>query len=361
MSYFVDEVIVPETLDGPGADDFRAFVTVRNTVEAGVVGNDVLTMQAHELLPAFRSNPQRARRLFTVSVDGAPVGRAMVTTRPLAAGAGADLVVDVLPAYRGRGIGAALLDHVEGIGRAAGAPALQSFVAHSVVAGGDRIASPTGYGDLPAGDPGVRFLRAHGFVLEQVARISVLELAGLEARLAELRAAAQAAAGHEYRLHTWQGPTPAEWLDELAVLRTRMSTDAPMAGMTVVPDPWDAERVVAHDDRHFAGGRTVLTTAVEHAPTGRLTGFSEIEIPSSGATAHQGDTLVLRDHRGHRLGMLLKAAVTQELLERAPQIDAVVTFNAEENRPMLDVNEALGFRPMGFEGAWQKRVEVAGE
>jgi hypothetical protein len=36
--------------------------------------------------------------------------------------------------------------------------------------------------------------------------------------------------------------------------------------------------------------------------------------------------------------------------------ELIYTFNAAENRPMLAVNEAVGFTPAGVEGAWRKEL-----
>jgi hypothetical protein len=63
----------------------------------------------------------------------------------------------------------------------------------------------------------------------------------------------------------------------------------------------------------------------------------------------------MREHRGHRLGMLLKIANIAHLDERYPGHPSITTFNAEENRHMLDVNESVGFEPFAYEGAWQKK------
>jgi hypothetical protein len=40
-----------------------------------------------------------------------------------------------------------------------------------------------------------------------------------------------------------------------------------------------------------------------------------------------------------------------------PAARSVITWNASENRHMLAINISLGFKPAGFEGEWQKRLE----
>jgi hypothetical protein len=55
---------------------------------------------------------------------------------------------------------------------------------------------------------------------------------------------------------------------------------------------------------------------------------------------------VARAHRGHRLGLLLKAGMLLWLAEAEPRIETVDTHNAESNNHMISVNEALGYRVM---------------
>ena len=59
--------------------------------------------------------------------------------------------------------------------------------------------------------------------------------------------------------------------------------------------------------------------------------------------AYQQDTLVMREHRGHGLGLRMKAAGTLALMEGSPATTSVRTWNADDNAPMLAVNHALGF------------------
>lgn len=356
ISFTIEEITVPDTIGGAGWEVFEEYVAVRNAVEAHTVGTDLLAMSLPDVWAEYRDNPHRTRRHFAVWQEGAIIGRGIVTTRPRTPETGAYLMADILPAHRRTGIGSALLETVEQVALDAGAPVLKAVLPHTTTAGGPRVTPPTGFGDLPANDPGVRFLSSKGYALEQISRISLLDIARLSERVRPLHEAAVQKAGADYRVITWTGPTPERWTYDLAVLRTRMSTDAPAGGLVNAVDEWDTDRVREHDARIASSGRAIFTSAVEHVPSGTLTGFSELLVSDGDPVAVQEDTLVLRDHRGHRLGMLLKIAAAKLLAREVPEIEAIVTYNAEENRPMLDVNEAMGFEAIGYEGGWQKRV-----
>lgn len=58
---------------------------------------------------------------------------------------------------------------------------------------------------------------------------------------------------------------------------------------------------------------------------------------------HQLLTAVSRPHRGHRLGLLVKAEMLSRLTQAEPGIERIVTGNAAANRHMIAINEALGY------------------
>ncbi|HEY0215903.1 MAG TPA: GNAT family N-acetyltransferase [Cellulomonas sp.] len=267
--------------------------------------------------------------------------------------------LDVRPAHRRRGIGTALHGRAVAEARAHGRSMLMSNTDQAVEppAGDDTLAPPTGSGRVRTSDAAVRFALRHGWQLEQVARRSVLDVPLDPAVLDRHRAEAQQAAGPDYRAVTWTGRCPDVWVDQFAWLQSRMSTDTPMGGLDMREDVWDAARVRTAEQAFAERGMTCRVAAAEHAPTGRLTAFTAlVSRADTDEYVMQDDTLVLREHRGHRLGMLVKAANLQVLATAQPGTRRIGTWNAEENAHMLAINVALGFRPAGGSGEWQLRL-----
>ena len=70
----------------------------------------------------------------------------------------------------------------------------------------------------------------------------------------------------------------------------------------------------------------------------------------------QDDTVVLQEHRGNKLGLLIKVANMERLSEQFPDARVLYTWNAPENRYLLKVNQQLGFTTAGVTGLWQKEL-----
>lgn len=119
----------------------------------------------------------------------------------------------------------------------------------------------------------------------------------------------------------------------------------------------EAARVRATEAELRERGMRYSVAAVEHVPSRALTAFSAFKRPGwTDEFVHQHDTLVLAEHRGRRLGLLVKAANLQRLAAEQPGTRRIGTWNAEENAHMLGINVALGFRPAGGSGEWQARI-----
>ena len=152
----------------------------------------------------------------------------------------------------------------------------------------------------------------------------------------------------DYDLRTWWDRCPDALVDDCAGLNRAMSTDAPKDQMDWREEVWDAARVRRNEQLSSTMDRTYVAAGAVHRPTGRMVAFTTMGVPRSARRrAYQWETLVLREHRGHRLGMLVKLAALQELAASSPPPAYISTWNAQENAPMIAVNDALGARTNG--------------
>lgn len=345
-------LVLPARADAADAGEFRELARVRDDVYRAITGRDEQDLEPEALLPLLRSRPERTTIVWAVRVAGEIVGRAVVDIPHEEGSRTAIASIEIHPRVWGRGIGSAVLPHIEAAARQHGRTVIQNWT-EQPASSGERITARTGHGSVPD-DHVSRFLLRQGFSLEQVYRVSRLDLDRETHEFDALHADARRAASG-YRVLQWEVPTPAEHLDGYAWLKSRMSTDAPSAGLEADEERWDAERVVAGEKRIIEMRQRMLVTVAQHVESGELAAFTEIGIgPDMTATTHQHDTLVLREHRGHRLGQLVKCTSLATWRKIAPQSRAVITYNAEENRPMLSINEALGFEAIAYEGAWRK-------
>lgn len=346
---------IPASIDSPDAQEFIQMVRVRNRVYREISGHDDHRIAADELLPMYRSDEHERRLMWTVSVDGEMVGRVGVDLPLEGDSTLAFWLIELVRDAWGRGVGSAAYDLVERAARENGRTVLQSWAEHPDVPG-PRLTAPTGFGTIPE-DHAARFYVRHGYTLEQIERNSAFDLRGSFEAVERLRAEATGASA-DYRVVQWFVPTPSEFVHGYAWMKSRMVTDAPAAGLEFDEETWDAARIARHDSMYTESGRTMLVTAAQHLATGELCAFNELVIGKDRTEAsHQEDTLVLKDHRGHKLGTLVKCAGLMAWRDFAPESTRVITYNAEENRPMLDINEAIGFVPIAYEGAWKKVLD----
>lgn len=268
------------------------------------------------------SDPYAEHVVLAGVVDDEVVGGAWVSFPQQDNRTLAYLHVFVDPGRRRAGLGSALLRAVEDRVRAEGrvnAFAEASWSVHDEAGAGSVFAALHGY------------------------RVDLLDA------IRELRLPAappQAPWRDGYTSVAWRH-CPEEWVDQYAVLRALILAEAPSGDVGIGPEHFDAARVRHEEARWREQGRVGQTVAAV-APDGTLAGHTQLVVPDHGETAYQWDTLVLPAHRGHGLGLAMKVAALHEAADLLEGRTRVTTWNAASNTPMIAVNEAIGYRQVGW-------------
>jgi len=254
----------------------------------------------------------------------------------------------VHPAFRGRGIAAALL---------------QDALIPAIRESGRTLIEA--YGEIPKdGDPDsdalpVNRLAARlGITRKNLAVCRALPLPLEDSLLQALQAEAEEKQG-EYRIELWDGAIPEQHLEAYGLLMRQLELDEPDEDVEHEAPDYTPERI-RESERRMREAGTVRILAVAVAPDGRFVGNSEVHLHDSphSTLGMQENTLVMPEHRGHRLGLALKVATHRQLRERAPQLRSLVTWNSHVNPWMIGINEKLGYEIVYRELVLQGRPEL---
>ncbi len=317
-------------------DGIRTFVEVRNAASA------VDCPWQHPETPYRREMKMRhgwdgeVGRHFVADDGGEAVGALIVNTSEWDNHDLAWLALDIHPAHRRRGHGTALLEAAYDVSRAMG----RSLI------GIDGWEGQSTRG----------FAAAVGFEEKSRAVNRRQHLDELPEGLVEKVRDEAARAATAYELVRMGRRSPDELLGPLAELAAAIN-DSPLDDLELEDEVYTAERVRAFEEAQEASGMRLYRVLARHRGTGELAGHTVVTVDSERPTlGNQEDTAVARAHRGHRLGALLKAEMVLWLAETEPQLETIDTWNAESNDHMVGVNELLGYRVMGRELEFQRRI-----
>ncbi|MHA1155257.1 MAG: GNAT family N-acetyltransferase [Candidatus Heimdallarchaeaceae archaeon] len=121
--------------------------------------------------------------------------------------------------------------------------------------------------------------------------------------------------------------------------------DMPREELTFEDYKLSIERVKKMNQRRLLRGDSIMTFVAIHKESGDPIGVTNSYLNEFQSTlARQGDTGIVRAHRGHGLGLVLKYQMLEKLLF---ETDAKLwrTGNAGSNEHMLRINQLLKYEP----------------
>ena len=290
----------------------------------------LLAGSLEELVHQLRGTQRSARYAHFVAVeDGANVAYGTVRLPLRDNLANATVWISVLPSRRNQGIGTVFAEEI-----------LDFIRSEDRTSAVWTVGSP-----VSEESPGCAFSRALGAkkVLSRLRRELDLTMVD-DSELENLAKTKIDGRDSDYEIVTWVDRAPDHLVEGVAQLVGRMSTDTPRGDLSWESEVWDASRWREKEDDAFHSGRGRLAAGAVNR-SGRLVAFTDIGIWKQQPTvAEQWNTIVDPDHRGHRLGLVVKIANLRHLRREIPGALRLETWNANENTRMIAINELLGFQ-----------------
>ena len=137
---------------------------------------------------------------------------------------------------------------------------------------------------------------------------------------------------------------PDALLASVCAVENQIGVDAPTGDIEFEAQQRTPEQRKLARERDHASGVTTFGRW-RSGSDGRAVAVTKIHMGrGEGGDMRQGGTIVAHEHRGHRLGLAIKAANLLAAQRAFPERTAVHTSNHEDNANMVAINERMGFR-----------------
>lgn len=162
-----------------------------------------------------------------------------------------------------------------------------------------------------------------------------------------------------YRLERIDGKVPAALVAPYIQASNGMN-DAPRGDLKMADWKLTEEQIRERESWFEQTGAEWWLLVALHEATGDGAGFTEVTYdPKIPHVIWQQGTAVIDAHRGHQLGMWMKAVMLKRVLAERPNALFIRTGNANTNAQMLGINTQLGFVPAWSACLWQISIADA--
>lgn len=322
-------------------DDVRAITAFRNAMQAEVHPDDPPWREHAVALDVRNWPPFVKHRTFLGRDPSGAIVASLVAHWTMLEDNQHILGLDlgVLPAYRRRGIGTALLERGVAVADEIGRTLL------------------TGQSIDLIGE-GERFARRVGASLGMAQGENRLVLADVDRDRVRRWIEQGPLRAEGYSLVASDGRYPDDLIEQIVDLSTVMNT-APRDDLDMEDERPTVAQSRQWEETNLPLGIERWYLAARHDATGQLVGWTEVGWwPTFPTTVWQWGTGVRPEHRGHAIGKWLKAVMLERILAERPDAIDIRTTNADSNDAMLGINHALGFRKAHTNLWWQAKVDA---
>jgi len=208
----------------------------------------------------------------------------------------------------------------------------------------DRIPSGSEFARRIGAEPGLD-MKTNQLDLSRVDRAKVDEWAAVSPK--------------GYRLERVDDTVPADLVAPYIEASNGMN-DAPRGDLKMADWKLTEEQIRERESWFKQTGTEWWLLVAVHEASGEGAGFTEVTYdPKISHVIWQQGTAVIDAHRGHRLGMWMKAVMLKRILAERPKALFIRTGNANTNAQMLGINTQLGFVQAWSACLWQISIADA--